>query len=257
VQFTVACDLKVANLLAGVQAHGSKHPCCWCNAKKGALDQCGELRTIGRITEKAAEFQAAGSIRTTAKNFENCVHPPIIEGPDNMVVLDAICPGELHILLGVAKRICDEILVAWPPLEVESADSQGSSIDLPDDDESRLGAMAWFQKLHVSKKAYMGGQYTGNDCRKVIRNGKLLEELSIAASQEQMDKFVLVIQTLDSVVSACFGTVLDLDYADKIDIFYEAWLLLEIPAFPKLHVLIHHVPETCRPTGLPLGIFSE
>lgn len=60
VQFTVACDLKVANLLAGVQAHGSKHPCCWCNAKKGALDQCGELHTIGRITEKAAEFQAAG-----------------------------------------------------------------------------------------------------------------------------------------------------------------------------------------------------
>jgi hypothetical protein len=201
--------------------------------------------------------QQEGSIRTTAKNFENCVHPPIIKGPDDLVVLDAICPGELHILLGVAKQICEEILVAWPPLEVESADSQGSSIDLPDDNESRLGAMAWFQKLHVSKKAYMGRQYTGNDCRRVIRNGKLLDDFSIAASQEQMDKFVLVIQTLDSVVSACFGTVLDMDSADKIDIFYEAWLLLKIPASPKLHALIHHVPETCRRTGLPLGIFSE
>jgi hypothetical protein len=86
--------------------------------------------------------QQEGSIRTTAKNFENCVHPPIIKGPDDLVVLDAICPGELHILLGVAKQICEEILVAWPPLEVESADSQGISIDLPDDNESRLGAMA-------------------------------------------------------------------------------------------------------------------
>ena len=29
----ISCDLKLANILCGIQSHSGKHPCCWCEAE--------------------------------------------------------------------------------------------------------------------------------------------------------------------------------------------------------------------------------
>ena len=35
----MVCDLKVANILCGLQGHASKHPCCFCEVAKESLHQ--------------------------------------------------------------------------------------------------------------------------------------------------------------------------------------------------------------------------
>ena len=45
-RFTVATDLKLCNILLGMMSHGSMHPCCWCDIKKGNLNKNGKQRTI-------------------------------------------------------------------------------------------------------------------------------------------------------------------------------------------------------------------
>ena len=42
---TIATDLKLANILAGIMSHSSLHPCTYCYAEKDELDSCGELRS--------------------------------------------------------------------------------------------------------------------------------------------------------------------------------------------------------------------
>lgn len=44
---SIATDLKLANILAGLMTHASLYPCTWCTALKWNLDQCGDYRTIG------------------------------------------------------------------------------------------------------------------------------------------------------------------------------------------------------------------
>ena len=37
-QFTHAVDLKMGNIIAGIQAHGSTYPCLWCECPKADFD---------------------------------------------------------------------------------------------------------------------------------------------------------------------------------------------------------------------------
>ena len=36
-QFSLATDMKLANILCGIMSHGSRHPCCWCEISKGQV----------------------------------------------------------------------------------------------------------------------------------------------------------------------------------------------------------------------------
>ena len=39
--YTIATDLKLCNVLLGLQSHSSMHPCCWCDADKYNLHEKG------------------------------------------------------------------------------------------------------------------------------------------------------------------------------------------------------------------------
>jgi hypothetical protein len=43
---TVACDLKMANILTGLMSHSSAHPCTWCGTKRQELDRRDRSRTL-------------------------------------------------------------------------------------------------------------------------------------------------------------------------------------------------------------------
>lgn len=51
--------------------------------------------------------------------------------------------------------------------------------------------------------------------------------------------------------------VLDTQYQAKIDVFEEEFKKSKISVTPKVHALIHHVPEFIKMKKKPLGIFSE
>ncbi len=46
VKYCLAFDLKCANIIFGLSAHGGKHACLYCEGEK---DQYGTLRTLGSL----------------------------------------------------------------------------------------------------------------------------------------------------------------------------------------------------------------
>lgn len=97
----IATDLKLANILLGLMAHGSAHPCTWCDQHSSCLKCKGNLRTLGSITAMFWKWreETDGNPRQ-AKHFDNVVHLPILKGKPTDLVIDLLPPPELHLLLG-------------------------------------------------------------------------------------------------------------------------------------------------------------
>ena len=51
VKAVVACDLRLANILCGLQAHSSSHPCSWCRIGFTNLEKAGALRALRSLRE--------------------------------------------------------------------------------------------------------------------------------------------------------------------------------------------------------------
>ena len=68
-------------------------------------------------------------------------------------------------------------------------------------------------------------------------------------------------QAFNDVKSACFGSVLDADYADKIQAFKRLFEQLKVQfgvrETPKLHIINTHILQFIQWTGKPLGPYSE
>ena len=78
VSFHISCDLKMANIISGIQSHSSKHTCYWCDVNSDNLSECGTSRRFGSMKEKFNAFVAAGLDTKFPKDFDNVVHPPLI-----------------------------------------------------------------------------------------------------------------------------------------------------------------------------------
>ena len=117
VKAIVACDLKLAKILCGLQAHSSSHPCSWCSIDFTNQEKAGALRTLGSLRESYKSFLSAGSILAKAKYTGNVVHPPILSGADDTLILDILTPPELYLLLGVVNHIFQKIKSVWPNAE--------------------------------------------------------------------------------------------------------------------------------------------
>ena len=136
----ISCDLKLANILCGIQSHSSKHPCCWCEAENTNLIRCGHPRTSGQIRKQFAEFMKSGGDIRKSRDFKNVVHLPLLNFHDDMLVLEAIPPMELHLLLGVVNHLFKNLCDLWPD------------------------AKQWPTTLHLSIQLFHGGHFNGNDC---------------------------------------------------------------------------------------------
>lgn len=120
-RWTVATDLKLANILLGIMSHASNHPCTWCTAKKGHLNECGEYRTLKDCIKNYFAWQAAGGTKNKAKNFENCVNQPVLERIENDEVIDYIPPPELHLLIGVVNRLYEHMMEEFEEIALKWA----------------------------------------------------------------------------------------------------------------------------------------
>ena len=110
----ISCDLKLANILCGIQSHSSEHPCCWCDASSPNFQNCGHLRTFGEVRRQHSEFiRARGDLRKS-KDFKNVFHLPILDFLDDKFVLEASPPMELHLLLGVVNHSIKTLCDLWP-----------------------------------------------------------------------------------------------------------------------------------------------
>ena len=83
----VSMELKLANMIIGIQTHGAQHPCCYCETTSGVWEKAPE-RTLGNIRANFLSWKQNGSNYANAKKYKNCVHPPLLNGTDNTAVID-------------------------------------------------------------------------------------------------------------------------------------------------------------------------
>ena len=230
-KFTIATDLKLINILLGLQNHSSTHPCAWCDVDKSNLDKKGKQRTFESILELFHAYDAANMSKEHAKDYGNVIHPPIFDVDDQGTpVIHVIPPPELHLLLGPTNHLIDALSKVWP------------------------GCIAWLQSLNLYKEEYFGGTYEGNECRKILKNIDSLKQ----KCPREFAQFVTTFETFNEVVKSCYGFELAEDFIERIDEFKQSYLKLkDVSVTPKVHAVFYHIPEFCLFAGRGLGAYSE
>ena len=114
----LACDFKLQNIVLGLGSHTSNHPCGYCNKHKDCFGckgcpTCANwiMRTLGTIREQCRLFRALKSNK--AADFDNCINDPLFPGPDSTTIFEICPPDELHLMLGIVKKIVDELNERW------------------------------------------------------------------------------------------------------------------------------------------------
>ena len=131
--------------------------------------------------------------------------------------------------LGLVNKLYNELENVWP--------------------ESEL----WLKQCNVKKETYHGGQFAGNEIRKLLINVDKLEALSPAI---QCERFTSAFKSFNEVVSSRYGEDLKADYLRKIKISSNDYLKLNISVTPKIHAVMYHIAEFCQMTGRGLGPWS-
>lgn len=230
-EFTIAADLKLCNILLGLMAHGSLHPCCWCNIHRKNLASRGELRTLSTLRELFWTYFDSGASKCNAKQYGNVIHPPIVHSADEYSpVLDLIPPPELHLLSGPVNTLFNGMKELFPNESNE-----------------------WLAACHVQQDPLHGGSFTGNASRTLLRNVDKLREISPAECASFVDTF----QEFNSVVQGCYGHELADDYKDRIKKFRDCYMKTKMSVTPKVHAVFHHITDFCSFKRRGLGAWSE
>jgi len=179
----------MANINCEIQSHSSKHPRCWCNIDSDNLTECGTSSSFGSIKGKFEAFVATGSDTKSAKDFDNVIHLPLINMDDSTLILDVIPPMELNLLLGIINHLFKNLSDLWP------------------------GAKEWPTLLHIQL------HFASNECHKLLQNLDILQRLAEKACACQSFGFIETLRHFKKVVTSCFGTTLQDDYKEKIQIF--------------------------------------
>jgi hypothetical protein len=91
------------------------------------------------INECMHTHVATGSDTKSAKDFDNVIHPTLINMDDSTLILDVIPPMELHLLLCIVNHLFKNLSDLWP------------------------GAKEWPTLLHIQLQPYHGELFAGNE----------------------------------------------------------------------------------------------
>lgn len=239
--FTYALDLKLANITAGIQSHGSTFPCLWCECPKSEFvsesSSNYQLRSLGSIKDKVKAYTLAKQTskkKVEAKDFKNCVYEPLVSGDDSDIFIYHIPPPELHLLLRVTNKIFNEL-----------------------EKKSEKISCEWIQKLGIKRPKLHSGEFNGNMCKTLLSKVDVLEAIIIKKELFDVMPFVTVFTKFNNVRKSCFGSKLLPDTLQNIAGFRTAYLDLSINVTSAAHVIFDHVFQFCNFHDAGLGKYSE
>lgn len=236
---TYSVDLKVANLLCGIQSHGCTYPCVFCECPKSDFSNTTKassyaMRTFGSIRQNALNYQIQKRVnpQTTARDFKSCIHEPLICAEENTIIFQSITLSELHLLLRITNKLFNEF---------EKKHAQVAN--------------AWIQSIGISRPKLHSGEFNGNTCRKILTHVDFIS--SESGEDDNVEKFKEAFKTFNKVVTSCFGMDLASDFHDHIEKFEMCLIKLGITISTSMHIVIQHVNNFCQFHHCSLGIFSE
>ena len=149
---------------------------------------------------------------------------------------------ELHFLLGIVNKLYD--------LLGERLSENGCSITTE----------SWSKPLNLIRSEHHGGQFTGENCVKLLENTKALNQLLKTAGALSVGGPIgKCLEAFNTVRKSCFGQTCSPTYKIDIQNFAHAYLDLKLPTIiPKVHCVVVHVPQFLElHPGKGLGFFSE
>ena len=235
-QFFFMADLKVINMLCGIQSHACMHPCYACTQHKDNLGQDSCLRTVDMILQNHQAYLDSSRTAEALQAQNNVKNYPLItfsSSQGSLPLLFLIPPPELHLMLGPFKDFFKALLAIFPE------------------------AIQWPQSIFKNQKAYHGGEFVGNDIRDLLANVDFLQNLVEQYSKFEAMPLVRVFRAFRDVIKSCFGAELQPDYLDRIAEFKSALFDASVKITPKMHIIIFHVPQWCGHFKKALGVVSE
>ncbi|KAK6178470.1 hypothetical protein SNE40_013256 [Patella caerulea] len=252
IDFVCAFDLKLANAFLGIGTHSSTFPCPWCEVPKSSFsdpERVIEMRTLGSIRDNATMYQAAlvnhnRKTKLSAADFKSCQNVPLLKNlPNDTVVLDVIPVMELHLVLGIVNRLYDHLDATFRG--IEGCD---------------LRAIDWSDKLCIKRPPQHGGEFNGEQCKKLLQSVHILERLIESdGTCESINKIVQTFKMFEDVRQKCFSMKLLPEYDQSIRAFESTYKDLNIPVTSKAHAIFDHVEAFIDRQGREkgLGYFSE
>ncbi len=108
----------------------------------------------------------------------------------------------------------------------------------------------------IVRKEYHGKSLEGRQCSKLLPCSAFLKEVVPPSATPLVE----CLEALHRVVVGVFGQIVDPETENDISTFEETFMgamRTHNPRMtPKVHMLIHHVPEYVRRTGIQLGSTS-
>ena len=151
-------------------------------------------------------------------------------------------PPQLHLHMGVVNSVMNVIIEIWGLDET----------------------LKWCQDNYIIRRGYHGGQFDGNNSKKI------LERLADLADYCPSNCLPLIdlLRSFLPIVSGCFGSVLDPHYRSLIADFRQMFvraqrhvdalkLGVSLSVTWKIHVLIVHLPDFIDRVGCSMARFSE
>ncbi|CAL4067310.1 unnamed protein product, partial [Meganyctiphanes norvegica] len=234
IKYHICSDVKLINIIVGIQSCSSKHPCPYCETNNlENVDTFTEDRTLGSIRHSASAYKSAGSNKKVAQHYTNCINQPLLTGDDHERILDICAPPELHLLQGIVKHVYDNMYKNWPHVSL------------------------WLDKINVKPTNYHHGSFVGNDCLRMLKNVDILQQMAESDDKHIIQKYVHILRCFYDVVKSCFGMTLDPQYDTYINQFKYAYKDMDITITPKVHILLMHVPDFITKHNRSLGWYSE
>ena len=227
-------DLKIQNILLGLQTHAALYPCGYCEEKKDfiSVSTTYPLRTLASIEDHAKEWEATSGNRGDLKKYYSCEFKPLLDGtllPINKPTLLLLPPPPLHLKLGIFNKIYTTM-------------------------ENHCEIVKeWSRSINCKKTEFHGGHFQGNEINKHLKNLNALENFL----PQNMYLFHETLENFKDVIESCFGSDLDPYFEMVIDKFCINYRKLNIGITPKFHIVEKHLKQYIKMTGNPLGIISD
>ncbi len=177
-------------------------------------------------------WKLTASQQSQRHNFFSCSNSPILDSNRTVPLLCHAPP--LHPKLGLTNLIVKSLFTRNPNLEEQFADQLGSA-----------------------RKEYHGKSLEGRQCSKFLSCSAFLKEVVPSS----VHLLVECLEAFHRVVVGVFGQIIDPETKDNVSTFEETFMgtiRTQNPRMtPKVHMLVHHVPEYVRRAAAPLGHTSE
>ena len=206
--YVVASDLKLLNILCGLSGHEGKLACVYCEGEM-TLDS-GVLRTFGSIIQHNKNYWAAGSPTARMQLYKNCINLPLLDVPEDQLILARIPLPELHLLMG-STNVKVEVIRSC--LEKEGTEGL---------------FWQWCSKHGVTRRGYNGtNKLDGNNSNVFLRHvGKLADEDWWPA---KLDPVIDCLKQLEEVKDKTFSWELKEGWEGAISQY--KWMFAELQVY--------------------------